>query len=39
MATPQGGIFHEGTTFHWFLHFSVRPDVQLHHEQFDLMAI
>jgi putative iron-dependent peroxidase len=27
MATPQGGIFHEGTTFHWFLHFSVRADV------------
>ena len=26
MTTPQPGIFHEGTQFHWFLHFRVRPD-------------
>ena len=26
MTTPQAGIFHEGTQFHWFLHFRVRPD-------------
>ena len=27
MTTPQPGIFQEGTQFHWFLHFRVRPDV------------
>ena len=26
MTTPQAGIFHEGTQFHWFLDFRVRPD-------------
>src|SRR4051794_1085803 len=26
MTTPQPGIFQEGTQFHWFLHFRVRPD-------------
>jgi putative iron-dependent peroxidase len=26
MTTPQSGIFQEGTQFHWFLHFRVRPD-------------
>jgi putative iron-dependent peroxidase len=26
MTTPQPGIFHEGTQFHWFLHFRVRPN-------------
>src|SRR5437870_13084160 len=26
MTTPQSGIFQEGTQFHWFLHFRLRPD-------------
>ena len=26
MTTPQSGIFQEGTQFHWFLHFRMRPD-------------
>ena len=29
MTTPQPGIFQEGTQFHWFLHFRVRPDAAL----------
>src|SRR5687768_8119811 len=39
MTTPQPGIFHEGTQFHWFLHFRVRADAPADHVRAAIRAV